>query len=112
MEEISTDIEAVLIERGNRYGEFDAHSQITQDLKTIMQDTPNWSTLEPDMKEALEMIQHKIGRILNGDPYYDDSWIDIGGYSKLVADKLQCCNPKQGTLCLDEDDVKRKVYGK
>jgi hypothetical protein len=34
------------------------------------------------------MIQHKIARILNGDPNYHDSWHDIGGYSKLVADRL------------------------
>jgi len=34
------------------------------------------------------MIAHKIGRILNGDPNYADSWIDIAGYAKLVADRL------------------------
>jgi hypothetical protein len=39
--------------------------------------------------EALEMIAHKIGRIVNGDPDYADSWIDIAGYAKLVADELQ-----------------------
>ena len=30
----------------------------------------------------------KIGRILNGDPNYHDSWHDIVGYSKLTADEL------------------------
>lgn len=35
------------------------------------------------------MIQHKIGRVLNGDPNYDDNWIDICGYSKLIADELK-----------------------
>ena len=34
------------------------------------------------------MIQHKIGRILNGDPNYDDNWRDICGYSQLVLDEL------------------------
>jgi hypothetical protein len=34
------------------------------------------------------MIAHKIGRILNGDPNYADSWIDIAGYAQLVADRL------------------------
>ena len=28
-------------------------------------------------------------RILNGDPNYHDSWHDIIGYTKLVADELQ-----------------------
>lgn len=81
-------IDAVLEQRGNRYGKFTGHAKITQDLKSIMQATSNWSILTPDQKESLEMIMHKVGRILNGDPNYDDSWIDIGGYSKLVADRL------------------------
>jgi hypothetical protein len=35
------------------------------------------------------MIAHKIGRIINGDPDYIDSWDDIAGYAKLVADRLR-----------------------
>jgi hypothetical protein len=34
------------------------------------------------------MICHKIARILNGDPNYADSWVDIAGYAQLVADRL------------------------
>ena len=83
-----TDIVATLTQRGNRYGSFDEHARITQNLKIAMADSPNWHRLAADQKEALEMIVHKIGRILNGDPDYDDSWIDIAGYAKLVADRL------------------------
>ena len=81
-------IDATLAERGNRYGSFDEHARITQGLKSAMSDSPNWSRLADDQKEALEMVQHKIGRILNGDPDYHDSWHDIVGYAKLVADRL------------------------
>jgi hypothetical protein len=45
------------------------------------------------MREALEMVAHKIGRILNGDPKYHDSWHDIIGYTKLVADRLRARHP-------------------
>ena len=55
----------------------------------VFMDSPNWSDMPDDMREALEMIAHKIGRILNGDPNYADSWIDIAGYAKLVADRLE-----------------------
>lgn len=44
--------------------------------------------LAPDQQEALDMICHKIGRIINGDPDYADSWHDIAGYAQLVADRL------------------------
>jgi hypothetical protein len=49
----------------------------------------NWTLSH---QEALEMIAHEIGRILNGDPNYADNWHDVGGYSKLVEDRL----PKDG----------------
>jgi hypothetical protein len=35
------------------------------------------------------MIFHKLARIANGDPNYHDSWHDIAGYAKLVADRLE-----------------------
>ena len=81
-------IDATLAERGTRYGDFEMHAHITQAIKSAMADSPNWESLPADMKEALEMVAHKIGRILNGDPRYHDSWHDIIGYTKLVADKL------------------------
>lgn len=82
-------IDQVLAERGARYGKFTGHALITQTLKEVMFSTAKWATLDPDQKEALEMIAHKIGRILNGDPNYDDSWKDIAGYAELVAKRLQ-----------------------
>lgn len=78
-----------LQERGKRYGPFAGHADITQDLKLRMRDTDKWWHLTDSQKEALEMIAHKIGRILNGDPNYDDSWRDIAGYAQLVVDQLE-----------------------
>lgn len=84
-------IDAVLTERGSRYGKFEDHARITQAFKTFMfcELEANQKKLEPDQLEALDMIFHKIGRILNGDPNYADSWVDIAGYAKLVADRLE-----------------------
>lgn len=84
-----TDISETLAERGSRYGDFAEHARITQAIKAAMANSPNWAFLAPDQKETLEMIAHKVGRILNGDPNYHDSWHDIVGYTKLVADRLE-----------------------
>lgn len=84
-----TDIDQTLVERGNRYGIFAEHVRITQNIKRAMADSPNWEGLSDDKKESLEMLAHKIGRILNGDPDYKDSWHDIIGYTKLVEDTLE-----------------------
>ncbi len=81
-------IDAVISQRGSRYGKFKDGADIMQELKMIMRSKNGWHNLSASQKEALEMIQHKIGRVLNGDPNYIDNWIDICGYSKLVSDEL------------------------
>lgn len=82
------DIESLVTERGNLYGKFADGAKIMRALKGVMHKTDGWSRLTDSQREALDMIQHKIGRILNGDPAYDDNWKDIAGYSKLIADEL------------------------
>ncbi len=81
-------LEDTLAERGNRYGAFVGPADVSQALKQAMHNSKNWDMLQADQTEALEMIVHKIARILNGDPNYADSWHDIGGYAKLVEDRL------------------------
>lgn len=85
-------IDQTLAERGSRYGAFAEHARIAQNIKAAMADSPNWAVLAPDQREALEMIAHKAARILNGDPDFHDSWHDIVGYTKLVADRLEIPN--------------------
>jgi len=86
-----TDLNQTLEERGSRYGTFGGHARVTQDLKSIiaLHLEERDKVLAPDMQEALDMICHKIGRIVNGDQNYDDSWIDIAGYAQLVVKRLQ-----------------------
>lgn len=84
----AADIAATLEERGSRYGVFSDHAHIAQAIKAILFSRRPRTELAADQVEALEMIAHKLGRIANGDPNYADSWVDIAGYSKLVADRL------------------------
>jgi len=84
-----TNINSILEERGSRYGDFGAQAIITQNIKAAMRHSPNWAKLPNDMKEALEMMALKVGRILNGDPMWIDSWVDAIGYAQLVVDRLE-----------------------
>jgi hypothetical protein len=81
-----SDILEILNERGERYGTFQQQAAISQSLKRVMFAAER--KLEDDQTEALEMIANKIARILNGDPDYVDSWLDIAGYATLVAERL------------------------
>lgn len=83
------DIDQILEERGTRYGNYVGVSLIAQNIKTAMRHSLNWNSLPADAKESLEMVANKLGRILNGDCLYVDSWRDAEGYIKLVADRLE-----------------------
>jgi hypothetical protein len=78
------DVTETLGLRENRYGEFKNVSETSQWLKDIMRGGASWKGMEPFMQESLDLIANKLARIVNGDPFYDDSWHDIGGYAKLV----------------------------
>ena len=84
-------IDATLAERGSKYGKFIDHAAVTCKLKNTLRSHAAMlgKSFSPDQAEALDMICHKLGRIVNGDPDYADSWVDIAGYAKLVADRLE-----------------------
>lgn len=81
-------LEQTLKERGSRYGDFAEGARIMQKVKAAIRNNSNFHKLRPFQQEALEMIAHKIGRILNGDPNYIDNWHDIAGFATLVEKEL------------------------
>ncbi|AJD82806.1 hypothetical protein [Achromobacter xylosoxidans] len=66
------------------YGTFCGRAELTVDLLERMQKHPKWVAIPPWGKWALTMLVEKIGRIIEGDPKYDDNWKDIGGYAELA----------------------------
>ena len=83
-----TDVSDTLQKRGQNYGEFRTHGAIAQGLKRLCRASPSWGKMASDQQEALDMIMHKVARIMNGNPNFVDSWHDIQGYAKLVEDRL------------------------
>lgn len=85
-----SDVKSTLEERGSRYGNFLAHAEVTQAFKKLLyrELAVRFKLLPPIQQEALDMIFHKIGRIVNGDNNYDDNWHDIAGYAELVVKNL------------------------
>lgn len=105
-------VQDILSERESKYGTFYNHADVSQNIQRVMaqgviNSGGSLSKFDPDMLEALTMISTKIGRIVNGDPKYVDSWLDIAGYAQLVADRLieesaemcdedcEVCSPKE-----------------
>lgn len=86
---MATDIIKTLSERGLTYGEYKDVSRISQLIKEAMSNGYSYSILSNEARESLDMIANKIARIVNGDPNYLDSWVDIVGYTTLVVNKLE-----------------------
>lgn len=80
----------LVTDRGKTHGKWRDHAACTQDFKSVLQAHMEFrgkrgqSPLTNQHIESLEMILHKIGRIVAGDPTYQDHWDDIAGYAKIA----------------------------
>jgi hypothetical protein len=87
------DLKETLDKRGGSYGSFKTQAFVARQLKEIarsrLSTNQNYHNLDAAQKavvdEGLDMILHKISRIVNGDPLFEDSWIDIAGYATITA---------------------------
>jgi hypothetical protein len=91
---MTNDINKVLEERSKTHGSFPDQSELSQQFKLIIRQGLRKSSkvLYPYQDEALDMIVHKISRIVQGNPMEKDHWVDIAGYSTLVANELDKLN--------------------
>lgn len=84
-------VDDILAQRGSRYGPYKSHAYLSQKLQQAIfthAATHQTEDMSPYMIESLTLICHKLARIANGDPFYDDNWKDIAGYAQLVVDIL------------------------
>lgn len=87
--QVADNLDRLTDERGTTHGMFSNHADYTQSFKRILyraereRHDRGQRPLTAKEREALEMIFHKIGRILAGQPEFADHWDDIGGYAKL-----------------------------
>jgi hypothetical protein len=89
MEPEKTDVDAILGERGNRYGTFESNAKTCQLLKNVLHSQDGWYRLSYVQREAVEMMMHKISRLVNGDATYLDTVVDIAGYNQLMLEHMR-----------------------
>ena len=88
-----SEVELTVQERGKDYGHFKEGARIMQELKNTIYTGESWEQLSEAQAEALHMICHKMGRIVNGNLNHRDSWLDIAGYATLIVQLLDGENP-------------------
>jgi len=84
-----SNVETVLQERGNRYGSYSKFAECKEGIQRELTSLPNWHKAPATAKQATLMIVDKIIRAFNGDPNYEDNWIDIQGYAKLAQENTR-----------------------
>ena len=75
-------IHKIINERAKNYGDFREQAKLAIDLKDIIRHGRSYEFMPSYMKESLDMICHKMARIVNGDPKYLDSWVDLAVHGR------------------------------
>ena len=85
--EENMNIEKILQDRNATHGDFREGAKISQHLKKVV--GTYGEHLTPTHRESLDMIMHKVARLLNGDPMHMDTWTDIIGYATLAVEDIE-----------------------
>lgn len=79
----------IISERGKTHGNFLDNASVSQQIKASLRQGPNYAVLTVTQLEALDMIAHKMARIVSGNANEPDHWRDIGGYAALECNILE-----------------------
>ena len=79
--------------RDDQHGGMDAVGGVAQQMKAAIRSGRNWTRLSCGEKEALDMICHKIGRVMSGaDPHDQQHWEDLAGYPIAVMREMEAAS--------------------
>lgn len=97
--------------RDEQHGGLEAVGGVSRRIKDIMQlSGRNWHRLTPGEQEALDMIAHKIGRILSGaDPHDPEHWRDVAGYAVAARRGDGEAVPEPKAAPEDEPEAEQQV---
>lgn len=107
----AADVAALLTERKTTHGEYRDDARAAMRLKDNLADEINrrvargQTPLVDIQRHALDMILHKIARIVTGDAWFKDHWDDIAGYATLVAARIEPPEDHQNERPLNGADV-------
>jgi hypothetical protein len=85
---MTENLDDVLCFQGHKNGDFTDMAHTTQHIKDVLCEGTSYGIMSNAQKEALDMIAHKMARIVNGDPNHLDHWLDIEGYAHITRIRI------------------------
>lgn len=90
------DVNELIKSRAKFRGDFEDVANVNQDLLQFCSFRRRYKDVALDVElTALQMIMHKIARILTANGYDEDSWKDVAGYATLVVNHYKQSNEAQ-----------------
>ena len=81
--------EKLIATRHATHGVYRHVCELDQATQKAWRNSQNWEHLTDVQRCSLQMISHKIARILSGDPFFDDHWKDCSTYAELARRSLE-----------------------
>lgn len=81
-------IAETIAERTKTHGDYKDVARVSQATLDLWRTGRNWKTLTDCQRETLQMIAHKVARILAGNANEPDHWRDLSGYSTLIERQI------------------------
>ncbi|OED35018.1 hypothetical protein AB832_06575 [Flavobacteriaceae bacterium (ex Bugula neritina AB1)] len=82
-------ISNVLNERRSTHGNFKDNARLTIELQEIIRSHENYKNMSYSHKLSLNMILHKVSRIVCGDHNFLEHIVDIIGYAKRLEEQIE-----------------------
>lgn len=76
-------LDELLQDRNKTHGPFKLQAAAAVELKHVMKKYLKDTVMSAEHTEALDMIAHKLARIIIGHAGFKDHWDDIAGYAQL-----------------------------
>lgn len=83
------DITTITNDRAKTHGDYTDVAECAQVTKELWRSRAGYAKLSRVQRETLDMLAHKIARVLSGNPDERDHWSDIAGYAKITADRVR-----------------------
>ena len=80
--------EQVVEEREATHGDVEEQARISQQIQNTLGSAEHWHSLPYHMQQSLQMIALKMSRIVVGDCFHADSWLDIEGYAHMSRNRI------------------------